>query len=352
MILNVVKLYLEYAPVEPIIIANRNNRNNSVVLSSHFIKQAERYLKPVMAGCPSLTESIYLMARIKYLIGDFTTSLRLLDQFIEKSSSTSDALLLKAKILTFQGKTQRASQALEIALSHSFQIRDNIDYTLLRARILKQENKSNESLKMLQDLKNSIEGNLRKKVTIGDHDLITLNLMLSDFYSSMNKQEESNEIIENLLNKFKGTNHEKRILIANSSMQEKLGNIDDAVLILKKIQFTNKQKLNSIKDTNDFNNELEFYIKSKESLANIYLKHHKDRKLYAKCYEDILNIDPSIQSHLLLGNAYLNILEPEKAIKIYEKALKENPKDALLMRKVGKLYIQIHLYEKVIRLNF
>lgn len=174
---------------------------------------------------------------------------------------------------------------------------------------MKQENKLAESLRMLEDLKNSLSNKQRKKVTITDYELITLNLMLSEFYSSTNKQEESNEIIENLLDKFKGTIHEKRILIANSSIQESLGNIEDAILILKKIQYTNKQKLSTIKDTNEFNNELEFYIKSKERLANIYLKYQKDKKLYAKCYEDILEFDPSTESHLMLGNAYLNILE-------------------------------------------
>lgn len=143
---------------------------------------------------------------------------------------------------------------------------------------------------MLEDLKSNLTNNQRKKFSITDHDQITLDLMLSEFYSTMNRQEESNQIITNLLNKYKGTIHEKRILIVNSSIEESLGNIDDAVLILKKIQFTNKQKLNSLKDTNEFNNELEFYIKSKECLANIYLKYYKDRKLYAKCYEDILEV--------------------------------------------------------------
>lgn len=120
--LNVTKLYLEYGPVEPIIVAGDKEQSNSVVISSTLIKNAERYLKPVMMSCPGLVEPIYLMARIQYLKGDFNSALKLLDQYIEKSSSFSDALLLKAKILTLQNKTQQASQTLESALSHSFQV--------------------------------------------------------------------------------------------------------------------------------------------------------------------------------------------------------------------------------------
>ena len=40
--------------------------------------------------------------------------------------------------------------------------------------------------------------------------------------------------------------------------------------------------------------------------------------------------------------------QPDKAIEIYESALKKNPKDAFLIRKVGKAYIKAHLYEKAV----
>ncbi|KAK4337224.1 hypothetical protein RND71_043730 [Anisodus tanguticus] len=56
---------------------------------------------------------------------------------------------------------------------------------------------------------------------------------------------------------------------------------------------------------------------------------------------------------LLLEKLLLNVMEKffmktEKSIETYEKALRMNPKDANLMRKVGQLYIKIHLYEKVL----
>lgn len=115
-------MYLEYGPLEPVLMSNdQNENNNSVVISSNLIKNAERYLRPVTISCPSLVEPIYLMARIKFIIGDFISALRLLDQYIEKSSSF-EALLLKAKILILQNKTQQASQTLETALSHNFQV--------------------------------------------------------------------------------------------------------------------------------------------------------------------------------------------------------------------------------------
>jgi tetratricopeptide repeat protein 21B len=43
----------------------------------------------------------------------------------------------------------------------------------------------------------------------------------------------------------------------------------------------------------------------------------------------------------------MSIQEPERAIDVYEAAMKRNPKDHLLAQKIGQAYIQSHLYAKV-----
>ena len=53
------------------------------------------------------------------------------------------------------------------------------------------------------------------------------------------------------------------------------------------------------------------------------------------------------QSALLLGDAYMNIQEPEKAIEVYESALKRNPRDKLLASKTGQALVKAHSYSKV-----
>lgn len=49
----------------------------------------------------------------------------------------------------------------------------------------------------------------------------------------------------------------------------------------------------------------------------------------------------------LIGDAYMNIQEPEKAIEVYEIAQKKNPKDVSLTEKIGEAYVMCHLYTKV-----
>ena len=50
----------------------------------------------------------------------------------------------------------------------------------------------------------------------------------------------------------------------------------------------------------------------------------------------------------MLGDAYLSIQEPERAIEAYELCLKNRPRDRALSRKMGHALIKTHQYAKAI----
>jgi len=51
----------------------------------------------------------------------------------------------------------------------------------------------------------------------------------------------------------------------------------------------------------------------------------------------------------MLGNAYMSIQEPERAIEAYEQALSQNPIDKMdIANKMGKALIKAHQYAKAI----
>lgn len=54
------------------------------------------------------------------------------------------------------------------------------------------------------------------------------------------------------------------------------------------------------------------------------------------------------EAYFLLGEAYMNIQEPENAIKIYESILRKNPDDLRLASKIGHVFIKLHHYAKAI----
>ena len=57
---------------------------------------------------------------------------------------------------------------------------------------------------------------------------------------------------------------------------------------------------------------------------------------------------PSTQSYLRLGDAYMAITEPERALEVYEQALKRSPRDTTLAAKMGKALQRTHQYGKAI----
>jgi tetratricopeptide repeat protein 21B len=90
-----------------------------------------------------------------------------------------------------------------------------------------------------------------------------------------------------------------------------------------------------------------YYLEAKKTMADIYLKALNDRQNYARCYKEIVDVYPSLDSFLLLGDAYLNIEEPELAAEVYKSALEVFPKEVSLHGKIGKSLIKTHNYKKV-----
>ena len=70
--------------------------------------------------------------------------------------------------------------------------------------------------------------------------------------------------------------------------------------------------------------------------------------MFAQCYREVVEKSPSPQSYLLLGDAYMSITEPERALEIYEQALKRNPRDSLLAAKMGQALQKTHQYGKAL----
>ncbi len=70
--------------------------------------------------------------------------------------------------------------------------------------------------------------------------------------------------------------------------------------------------------------------------------------MYAQCYRQIVEKSPTPQSYVLLGDAYMAIQEPERALDIYEEARKRNPRDSQLAAKMGQALQKTHQYGKAI----
>lgn len=97
------------------------------------------------------------------------------------------------------------------------------------------------------------------------HNLILI-FTISDLFIFM-LQHEAAKVMQDAINEFSGTPEELRVTIANADLALLRGDTELALSMLRNIT-----------------PEQPYYISAKEKMADIYLKHRREKRLYASCY--------------------------------------------------------------------
>ena len=323
-----VKEYLMYAPSNPA------TQGQAI---ADPLKKSLMVLEPVTKACPGLKDALYLLSKAKYLAGDLKSAVSTLQHILDNIDPTdADCHLLMAQIQLHQGNILNAQQSLEVGLSYNFEVRDHPIYHLINAKVMKSNGNLQDAIKTLQTALNLVnrkkQGSAGKaKVEFSTTDKVSVYLELAEAYRETGQNQEASRIMNEAMSEFQGTVEEIRITVANADLALTKGEIDSALNILRAI--TSSQP---------------YYLQAREKMANIYLNYRKDKKMFAQCYREVVEKSPSPQSYLLLGDAYMSITEPDRALEIYEQALKRNPRDSLLAAKMGQALQKTHQYGKAL----
>lgn len=113
---------------------------------------------------------------------------------------------------------------------------------------------------------------------------------------------------------------EGRVTIVNAKVEVARGKVDNAIAMLQSIGKTSPH-----------------HPSARSQLAALYLEHRNDRHAYAECHEELVRASPTPGAYVVLGEAYMNISEPEKAVEAFEAALRKSPGDAALASRIGKV---------------
>ena len=148
----------------------------------------------------------------------------------------------------------------------------------------------------------------------------------------MKTYDKAKKLMSRSISEFQGTPEEVKVMLAQSDMAIKMGDVKKGLAMLKKIQPDNQ-----------------CFVEAKKRQAQLYLDELKDRMNYQRCYLEILDADPSVENLKLTGEALMDIQEPEEAIHYYESALKKDPDDLVLVREVGRALVMTHDYNRAIR---
>lgn len=329
-LLEIVKEYLALCPAKP---------SAQGQTPAPQLQHCASVLDTVVKIVPGLLQGLFLLAKVRFQSGDIEAAQSSLQHCLEQCPSHAEAHLLMAQIHLLQGNFKLCSQSLELCLSYNFEVREHPLYHLIKAQTQKKTGELQEAIQTLQ-MAMILPGVRRagasakskgKKVELSSADCVSVFLELAEALWLNGEQHEAAKVMQDAINEFSGTPEELRVTIANSDLALLRGDTELALTMLRNIT-----------------PEQPYYIQAKEKMADIYLNHRKEKRLYASCYRELVEKMPSPHTYILLGDAYIKIQEPEKAIDVYEQALKKNPKDGALASKIGKALVKTHNYVKAI----
>ncbi|XP_048650841.1 tetratricopeptide repeat protein 21A isoform X3 [Marmota marmota marmota] len=323
----IAKEYLHFCPKQP--------RAPGQILSP-LLKQVTVILSPVVKAVPAMMEPLFVMAQVKYLSGELENAQSVLQRCLELDPTSADTHLLMSQIHLAQGNFAMCSHSLELGVSHNFQVRDHPLYHFIKARALNKSGDHPEAIKTLKMIMKLPtvkveEGKKFRGSPLPPRERVSILLELADALRLNGELHEATKVMQDAINEFSGTSEEIRITIANVDLALSKGNVDMALSMLRNV--TPKQPC---------------YMEAKEKMASIYLHIRKDIRLYIGCYRELCEHLPGPRTSLLLGDAFMNIQEPEKALEVYDEAYRKNPHDASLVSRIGQAYVKTHQYAKAI----
>jgi tetratricopeptide repeat protein 21B len=142
---------------------------------------------------------------------------------------------------------------------------------------------------------------------------------------------EANKVLSQAKVIFAGSAQEVQVLIAASQLYVEKGDFDAAIRMLDKVS-----------------PESPSFSKAQIAKADIILKHNHDKEGFTKCFMTLVERDPSVSHLILLGDAYLKILNPDSAIDALERAYRQDPANTRLRAKIGRALIATHEYHRAV----
>ena len=358
-VLEVVQQYMQHVGTEPM---SSGDPPNPV------LNQCVKLLVELTEMVPGMLGAQLMLSRTNFIAGDFDQSERALATCLKLDPQCAPAHIIQAQICLQRENFQQCSQSLEQARSLDFEIRNTPIYHLMKTKLLEASDQLEDALKVLQAAM-ELQG-VRKSASAGAaapggakganaasaaaaaallsmnvhnpsaslkgvvplQDRISIYLELAAVLAKLGQADHAAKIMADARAEFKHTTESTRVLIA------------DAELACKRRDFDAALKMLSGVPSGDL-----YAIRAKIKMADIYLSAKKNKKAYAACYQELASSGAqSVHGWMLLGEAYLNIQEPERAIKAYEAALKLNPGDAALSSKIGRALVTTHDYKKAV----
>jgi tetratricopeptide repeat protein 21B len=338
LMLNIARQYLEHAQQAP------SGGHQAEQQRKQMLLRGVKVLETVTRFVPSLLPAQVLLAKSKLQLADIDGAQLILKQCLQMDPP-SDVYLLLARISYERENMEEANQFLEKGMANDFAVRKHPLFHLVRAQVHLSNGETEAAVKALEEAM-KIPGirtiGAKKGQSVVQESMIPFTTqdraqifkLLITAYSQLKKYDEATKCMQDASAEFANTAEEVTILVCNAELAIQKGEVEQALSMLKAMPATSP-----------------YYAAAKRAMADIYLKHRKDKRAFARCYKDIVEAQPSSENYLILGDALLAIHEPSDAIKVFEEANNlngDNP-DPAIMAKIGKTHAQTHDYTQAIQ---
>jgi len=310
-----------------------------------YLLRGIQVLETLTRFVPGLVPAQVLLAKSKIAMGEVDVATKILHGCLRLDPSCSDTHLLLARIYHEKDQSNVALQYLEQGLSHDFSVRNHPLYHLVKAQVLHAAGEIEPAVKVLRSAMDlpgvktiggpaSSVGSSNSMVMLSVSDRASIFTLLVTLLIKQKNIDEATNTMKNAIAEFSGTSEEVKVLIANSQLAIEKGEVDQALNMLRSMKPDHPQ-----------------FAAAKAAMADIYMKHRKDKKAFARCYKAIVDHQQTVQNYLILGDALLSIQEPSDAIKAFQQAMEidKGKGDPILVQKIGKAMTQTHDYEKAIQ---
>ncbi|EUB62957.1 Tetratricopeptide repeat protein [Echinococcus granulosus] len=301
-----------------------------------LLNRVERLLLQILEIAPGIQKATYLLARVHLHRGNLQSALKFSQAAVDVDPTCIDAHALQATIYLSQGNLRMAEQALEIGLSNNFDLRNHPLNNLVRAAVCLKGGETEKAIKVLSETLANPDAPGRSAKPLSKLNYsefwITIYAELIYAYRKMGKMRDARRVLAEARQIYANTLETDRLAIIAADMDLAEGNLEAALVQLRTIT-----------------SDRPGYILAKQRMADVYLNHRKEWKLYIACYRELADtLDMCVFAHLLLGDAYLRVEQPERAIEVYESVLRWEPGDLRVASKMGEALVMTHEFERAV----
>lgn len=310
---------------------------------SHLVKKANQLVNIALKKIPGLIPGYMLAAKSKIIMGDLNSAIQSLQQSLELDPKNEEAHILKAIVVYSNNNLESAYSSIKEALANNFEIDRNPFFMMIKGQIEFEMGSKEEGLKTLkkayelpgvqvpEEKKTTATNRFMTIIEFNDNIRAQIFVYYAKALAADGQSSLAKEVMEAAIMEFAGTEEEPVVLMGNADIQIIAGDLKKALGILNSVEPNAKG-----------------YMEARKKLAGIYLNEMKQRRQYAKCYQDLAQAFPTFENIKLYGDALMKILEPEDAIRVYNQALELDEGNISLIREIGKAMAVTHRYQRAL----